>query len=315
MSLKTLLLGVASLLLASLCIEAAAGKVIRDSYQSAVLGRKVEFTVYLPDEYARTAGKLPAVYLLHGLDGDLNEWLENGAIRTFNMLVKKGSVQPRVVIMPTFGPQSWWVDGAKDKAESALMQELMPYVEARYRLVTGRAGRAVAGWSMGGYGALNLAMKYPARFCAAAVVAPEIYDPLPAETSDIRRMPQFMRDQAFDPAAWKALNYPAQLDAYRKSVIKVPIWVVSGDDDAVLGLVPMAVGLYRRLFEIQPGKTELRIINGELDWATVRNALPDALRYLDRQCQPQGQRSAVLPVSKHAVAQADALEHPSVSGR
>ncbi len=315
MSLKTLVLGTASLLLALPCIDAVAGKVMKDSYQSTVLGRKVEFTVYLPDEYARTAGKLPAVYLLHGLDGDQNEWLENGTVNIFNTLVKKGGIHPRVVIMPTFGPQSWWVDGAKDKAESALIQELMPYVEARYKLVTARAGRAVAGWSMGGYGALNLAMKYPDRFCAAAVVAPEIYDPLPAETSAVRRMPQFMRGQAFDPATWKALNYPAQLDAYRKSGIKVPIWVVSGDDDAVLGLVPMAAGLYGRLTEIQPGKTELRIINGELDWATVRNALPDALRYLDRQCQPQSQRNAALPVSKHAVAQADALEHPPVSGR
>ena len=200
MSLKTIVLGAVSVLFTFVCIDAVAGRAVKDSYQSAVLGRKVEFTVYLPDEYARTSGKLPAVYLLHGLNGEQNEWLENGTISIFNRLVRNGAVQPRVVIMPSFGPQSWWVDGAKDKAETALMQELMPYVEAKYRLVSGRTGRAGAGWSMGGHGALNLAMKYPERFCAAAVIAPEVYDPLPGETSAIRRMPQFMRNQAFDPA-------------------------------------------------------------------------------------------------------------------
>lgn len=312
MSLKTIVLGAVSLLFTTVCIDAVAGRAVKDSYQSAVLGRKVEFTVYLPDEYARTAGKLPAVYLLHGLNGEQNEWLENGTISIFNRLVRNGTVQPRVVIMPSFGPQSWWVDGAKDKAETALMQELMPYVEAKYRLVSGRTGRAVAGWSMGGHGALNLAMKYPERFCAAAVIAPEVYDPLPAETSAIRRMPQFMRNQAFDPAEWKALNYTAMLDAYQKSTVKVPIWVAAGDDERVLGVLPMAVQLYERLSAVQRGETELRIINGELDWSTVRNALPDAVRYVDRKCHSPTQRNAAVRSLKHAVAQADALEHAPV---
>jgi enterochelin esterase-like enzyme len=315
MSLKTMLLGAVSLFLTFFAVDATAGQAIKDSYQSTVLNRKVEFTVYLPDEYARTAGKLPAIYLLHGLEGDQNEWLENGTVRIFNSLVKKGALQPRVVIMPSFGPESWWADGARDKAETALMQELMPLVETKYRLASGRAGRAVAGWSMGGYGALNLAMKYPDRFCAAAVVAPEIYDPLPAETSAIRRMPQFMRDRAFDPAEWQALNYTARIDAYRNSSTKVPIWVVTGDDDALLGLVPMAAQLYGRLLEIQPKQTELRVINGELDWATVRNALPDALRYINRKCQSDAQRNAAMRTLKHTVAQADALQHPSVRSR
>jgi enterochelin esterase-like enzyme len=315
MSLKTFLLAAVSLLFTFPCIDAMAGRAIRDSYQSAVLNRKVDFTVYLPNEYAKTAGKFPAVYLLHGLDGNQDEWLENGTISIVNRLVRKGAVQPRVVIMPSFGPQSWWVDGGQDKAETALMQELMPYVEAKYRLVNSRNGRAVAGWSMGGHGALNLALAYPDRFCAAAVLAPEIYNPLPAETSAIRRMPQFMRNQAFDPAAWESLNYTARLDAYRKSSVKVPIWVVTGDDDHVLGLLPMAVELYGRLSEIQQGQAELRVINGELDWSTVRNALPDAMRYIDRKCKSDAPRTAAIPVLQHAIAQANPFQHPPVRRR
>ena len=315
MSVKKILLAAVSLFFTFLSIDALAGRAIRDSYQSAVLNRKVDFTVYLPKEYTRTTGQFPAVYLLHGLDGNQDEWLENGTIGIFNRMVKKGALQARVVIMPSFGPQSWWVDGEQDKAETALMQELMPYVEKKYRVLNSRSGRAIAGWSMGGHGALNLAMAYPDRFCAAAVVAPEIYNPLPAETSAIRRMPQFMRNQKFDPAEWESRNYTARLDAYRKSSVKVPIWVVTGDDDHVLGLLPMAAELYGRLSEIQRGQTELRVINGELDWATVRNALPDALSYIDRKCKADAQRTASAPVLQHTIAQANTFQHPSVRRR
>ena len=282
MSIKTSI--VSAIFLAIFCNHALAGRGVQDSYQSAALGRKVNFTVYLPDDYAKMTRKFPAVYLLHGLGGAENEWLENGALKAVDIMVKQRSLSPMLAIMPSFGAQSWWIDGATDKAETALMQELIPYVESKYKVDSGRAARSVAGWSMGAYGALNLALKYPDRFCAAAVIAPEIYDPLPSESSAIRRMPQFMRNGAFDPAGWEALNYPAHLDSYRKHSIRVPIWVVTGDDDQLLGLVSMAAQLYARLSAIQLGQTELRIIDGELDWSTVRRALPDALRYINRKC-------------------------------
>jgi len=285
MSMRKILFGMGALICLLAAGSALAGRSYRDSYHSTVLGRTVNLTVYVPDGYSEMSGKYPAVYLLHGLDGDENEWLENGTLETMNSLIRKNSVRPMLAVMPSFGEQSWWIDGARDKAETALMRELIPYVERKYKVDNNRAGRAVVGWSMGGYGALNLALKHPNRFCAAAVISPEIYDPLPAETSGIRRMPQFMRNGAFDPAAWQALNYPAHLDAYSKGSIRVPIWVVTGDDDRLLGLVPMAARLYGQLAAIQPGQTELRVIDGELDWSTVRNALPDALRYVSRKCQ------------------------------
>lgn len=285
MTINAKVVGMAGLLLAMAASSAMAGRAVLDSYQSAQLGRKVSFSVYLPDGYDKSDGRFPAVYLLHGLDGNQNEWLENGTVGTMNALIRNRSLRPMLAIMPSFGEQSWWIDGERDKAESALLQELIPYVEGKYKVERARSGRAVAGWSMGGYGALNLALKHAGMFCAAAVISPEIYDPLPAQASGIRRTPQFMRKGVFDPARWEALNYPAHLDAYRKGSDRVPIWIVTGDDDRVLGLVPMAARLYSQLNAIEPSKVELRVIDGELDWATVRRALPGALDYLDRQCR------------------------------
>ena len=92
----------------------------------------------------------------------------------------------------------------------------------------------------------------------------------------------------------------------------MPIWVAAGDDDRLLGVLPMAVQLYERLSAVQRGQTELRIINGELDWSTMRNALPDAIRYVDRKCNSPAQRNAAVRSLKHAIAQADPLEHAPV---
>jgi len=278
--------GMAALIcvIASANVLAARGH--QGSYHSSVLGRVVNFTVYLPDGYSGTTGKYPAVYLLHGLDGNEMEAMSNGALSTLDAMLKRREIPPMLAIMPSFGKQSWWTDGARDQSETALMEELIPYVENRYRIASQRAARSLAGWSMGGYGALNLAMKYPARFCAAAAINPELHDPLPPATSAIRRTPQFMRQGVFDAAAWQALNYPARIDSYGKSTVRVPLWLAASDDDALPGMTLKVARLHARLLAIQPGQTELKIFGAERDdrWAALRDALPDALRYISLHC-------------------------------
>lgn len=115
--------------------------------------------------------------------------------------------------MPSLGGGTWWVDGAADKADTAFMQELLPYVEHKYKVATDRGSRSIGGQSMGGNGALHFALKYPDRFCAAAILSPAIYDPLPPPASASRLSTQYMHNGKFDDALWKSLNYPALLPA------------------------------------------------------------------------------------------------------
>ena len=270
----------------SICVGTAAvsGEVFSDSVRSAALGRDLNFTVYLPDGYKDAAVKFPVVYLLHGAGGDESEWVrKGGATETLDGLIKRGLMRPTVAVMPTTGPASWWADGASEKAETAMMTELLPYVEGKYKVTAERSGRAIGGLSMGGYGALNLALRYPTKFCAAGIISPAIYDPLPPETSAARRTPQFVRNGQFDPETWKALNYPAHLDKYTQGSARVPMWIVSGDHD-FLGIAVMSANLYWRMLKIQPKQAELRVIDGDHEWLTFRDALPDALQYVDRQC-------------------------------
>lgn len=280
---RRLRLAIGALVLLS-CGGVQAGEFVRDKYMSAALGREISFTAYLPDGYKESAERYPVVYLLHGASGDEYQWArKGGAVETLDGLIKRGQMRPSVAVMPTFGPASWWTDGANEKAETAMIRELIPYVESRYKVAAERNARSIGGLSMGGYGSLNLALRYPEKFCAAAIISPAIYDPLPPETSASRRTPQFVRNGQFDPDTWKSLNYPAQLESYKKAAHKVPMWIVSGDHDH-FGIALMSAQLYWRMFQIQPRQVELRIIDGDHEWMTFRDALPDALQYVDAQC-------------------------------
>ncbi len=75
-----------------------------------------------------------------------------------------------MIIVRPEGNDSWYVDGAigtGDKYESDILKELMPDVDKRYRTIQSRYGRAIAGLSMGGYGAIKYGLKYPATFAFA----------------------------------------------------------------------------------------------------------------------------------------------------
>src|SRR5262249_1077190 len=145
-----------------------AGELRREEYFSPILGRSVNFVVYAPDGYDGGRLSYPVLYLLHGAGGDENSWIERGHIKEqVDDLIVPGQIPPTLIVMP--GCRGcWWVDGAKEKAESWFWTELLPTVAARYRTIEKREGRLIAGLSAGGYGSVRFALKYPSRIAAAA---------------------------------------------------------------------------------------------------------------------------------------------------
>jgi enterochelin esterase-like enzyme len=273
----------AAVLLACLMAgPASAGELRNESFESAALQRQMNFTVYLPDGYGTSGMQYPVLYLLHGAGGDETAWVEHGNIKLrADALIAGGAIPPSIIVMP--GCRAcWWVDGSKDKAETAFWQDLVPTVSARYRTIEARDGRLIAGLSAGGYGAVRFAMKYPDRVGAVAALSPAIYSQTPPPTSSSRTQPPFMgANGLFDQARWTAQNYPSLIDAYFDQPFRVPFYLMSGDHDN-FGIAFETALLFKQVFAKQPERTEMRVIDGDHSWSCWAKAMDDALTYIFR---------------------------------
>ena len=109
-------------------------------------------------------GPFPVLYLLHGLSDDHTAWTRRTSIERY-----VGGL-PLIVVMPN-GERSWYSDSKSNPSaafETFITQDLTGFVDATFHTIPKREGRAIAGLSMGGYGAFKLALKHPDLFCAAA---------------------------------------------------------------------------------------------------------------------------------------------------
>ena len=243
-----------------------------------MLARNWTYAVYLPDGYDSSRLRYPVLYLLHGNGGNLYSWVNQGRIQpTLDALIEQGEIPPAIVVMPDAGT-TWFVDRA-EKMESAFMRDLIPDVERQYRVIQARNGRLVAGLSMGAYGSMRFALKYPEMFAAAGLLSPAIYEPTPPAASSAQRVGVF-GSPAFDPEVWKSLNYPSLWEAYLAKEQPVPMYINSGDDDDFY--IELEAAKFYSLLRRNKQPAELRIVNGAHTWAVWEATIADALRYVFR---------------------------------
>jgi enterochelin esterase-like enzyme len=142
-----------------------ASTVTSRSFHSPALGRDWSYTVYLPTGYRPDAARIPVLYLLHGNNGDANDWISHGHLQsTVDALIEHRDIPPLAVVMPQ-GGTDWYVD-RKEKMETAFFDDLLPEIETHYAVSTQRTGRMIGGVSMGGFGAFDVARLRPSAFCA-----------------------------------------------------------------------------------------------------------------------------------------------------
>ncbi|MCG2963713.1 alpha/beta hydrolase, partial [Escherichia coli] len=76
--------------------------------------------------------RYPVMYLLHGNDGQRNDWpVKGNLLRTVDQLIQNGEIPPAIIVMPDAGT-TWYVD-LKEPMETAFFQDLVPHVEKKYR--------------------------------------------------------------------------------------------------------------------------------------------------------------------------------------
>lgn len=139
------------------------GTVNTEIITSSILNQAIAYNVYLPPSYSQnTTTKYPVLYLLHGKLGNNTDWAKNaGLVATMSAEIANGAKE-MIVIMPN-GIDAFYCNNYDDRNlcyEDFMLQELIPQVEAKYRINASKSTRAIAGLSMGGYGATYHAFKY-----------------------------------------------------------------------------------------------------------------------------------------------------------
>ena len=156
---------------------------IRDgSFHSQSLGRDVRYRVLLPRNY-QGGGPFPVLYLLHGLYGDYLNWDTRTGLETYARNLSL------LIVMPDAG-DSWYTNSAtvpNDKYENYIVQDLIRKIDTNYHTIRDRHKRSIAGLSMGGYGAIKLALKYPDLFAFAGSLSGALNA---AQTLEVER-PEF----------------------------------------------------------------------------------------------------------------------------
>jgi len=258
--------------------------------ESLPMGR-IECVAYTPYGFIQGASRrYPVLYLLHGSGGTAASWDEFWPV--LDALIERGDIPPAMAIAPVTG-NSYWVDSIRYGAvETAIVRDLAPAIEAAYPVATEREGRLLVGYSMGGYGALRYALRYPETFGGAVLLSPAIQDGEAPATSGAVLLGAF--GVPFDPADWRAKSYAETLPGFAAKGLPVPMYIAAGDADwnhvaerddlpadaERYNMEAQAVSLYLRLRRINP--TELRIVGGGHTMHVWAQGFEAGLRYLFR---------------------------------
>jgi putative tributyrin esterase len=239
------------------------------TFRSASLEREITYRVILPKIFP-SGERLPVVYLLHGGGGDFRKWSNDSDVGAF-------AEKQLILVMPE-GESSYYTNSVarpKDRFESYIARDLIADVEARFPADSSR--RAIAGVSMGGFGAIRLALKYPELYQFVGALSPAI--DVPSRPFSFKRIGQY-RHHASIFGAWGSQTR-RENDPFFLARVADPdrtpfVYVACGEQE---GLLPsnrrFAALLAQRKFhfEFHPGP-------GGHDWNQWNQRLPDMFRSL-----------------------------------
>jgi len=297
------------------------GRVLSGRFHSEALGVEKSYWVWLPAGYDDGGERFPVVYLLHGLGGDETDWLQSGHADAAAERVGLRAI----VVMPD-GDASFWADAVDAKGgfeaclassavrrygraedfcvrraryETYVVADLLPHIDSTFRTIPTATARGIGGLSMGGFGALMLAMRHHDLFGAAAShsgVDSLLYEAPHPFVAHQARLVADVRDWGgntfigalvrgvFGPdrARWEAHD-PATL-AQRPDFVPPAIYLDCGDDDRY-----RLDDSLRHLDEILTAARvphEAVIVPGRHDFALWERRIDHSLRFFQKALRP-----------------------------
>jgi enterochelin esterase-like enzyme len=255
--------------------------------KSTILNKEVHYSIFLPSDYYTSERAYPVTYLLHGYGDADDGWIQFGEVnRLADDAIKAGKIPPMIIVTPD-GFTSFYINGADGKLnyEDFFIKELIPHIEKIYKVKAERRFRGIAGLSMGGYGSLLYALKYPNLFVASAPLSAAVWT-----DNDIINLDEGMFNGLFGNSMGKNLKgndrlTPAWLSNSPLAIIEkktkeelsaVRYWIDCGDDDFLtIGNAQLHIALTNKNVP-----HEFRMRDGAHNWTYWRTGIIDALSFI-----------------------------------
>ncbi|HEY5913241.1 MAG TPA: alpha/beta hydrolase-fold protein, partial [Verrucomicrobiae bacterium] len=205
-------------------------------YDSQSMKTRVGYNIYLPPGYADAGNTrhYPVVYWLHGRG--CSESNDQFPAQTVDAAIRSNAIPAIIFVYVSGGGMSFYSDSADGQwlAETTIIKELIPYIDATYRTIPNRGGRAIQGMSMGGFGAMKLALKYPDLFSSVVAFAGGYRSAEGMQSDDASRQ-ILQRVFGGEPQRFLA-NHPATIARANASVVRerIGIMMLVGLDDYLL---------------------------------------------------------------------------------
>ncbi len=248
-------------------------------FRSASLGRNITYRVILPASIPQNK-QLPVIYLLHSGGGGYRDWSNYSDVAHY---AERGFL----LVMPE-GENSYYTNAAErpqDRFEDYVVKDLIADVEARFQVIPKRDSRAIVGVSMGGFGAVKIALKHPGLYGFAAGLSSAV--DVPSRPFSIKRISQYRgHAQIFGPwgSQVRHENDPLVLVLSADPIATPFLFLTCGDREGLLGPNRRFAGLlkqrgYRYEFHSVPG--------GNHDWSQWNSQLPAVFSALNSHMQPR----------------------------
>ena len=252
--------------------------VLRDvTFHSAALNRDMPYRIVMPVSVA-PGQRLPVVYLLHGADGGFRDWTNDSDVAHF-------AESGLLLVMPEGGSSYYTnaVDPPQDRYEDYIVSDLISDVESRFPAATGRSNHAIVGVSMGGFGAVKIALRHPELFAFVGGLSSAI--DVPRRAFVLKRFHQSRHYSAiFGPAGSQSRrdNDPLVLARSADPDAAPYFFLTCGEQE---GLLPsnreFAALLAQRHFQ-----HEFHTVSGGHNWEQWNGWLPALFRSLAEHRKP-----------------------------